>query len=368
MDRTSELASILGQELKWNKARLDCFSRMLLSLLLVRSVNLKKLAVAFPGKAQRESRYQRLKRFFRGFEMDYCLIARMIFKWFSFRGQSVYLTLDRTNWFLGKAKINVFMLGIAYEGVAIPLLWKLLPKAGNASAKEHIALVQRFVHLFGQEGIQGILGDREFASGRFFKWLNQKRIPFYIRIKDNSQTKIQNKKLFTAKKLFNYLNCKQQGYYGMSVHLWKGDKVFLAGSRSERGELMIVATNQSPKNAIAIYLRRWEIECLFQTLKGRGFHFEETHLTDLKRLEKLIALLAIAFCWAHSIGEWRALKRPIPLNQYQHSQRPQYTLFRYGLDWLQELLFHPQSRRAEWKISLFFFCKTPLLPSMRPIL
>ena len=42
---------------------------------------------------------------------------------------------------------------------------------------------------------------------------------------------------------------------------------------------MIVATNQNPKNAIAIYLRRWEIESLFQSLKGRGFHFEQTHIT-----------------------------------------------------------------------------------------
>lgn len=103
-------------------------------------------------------------------------------------------------------------------------------------------------------------------------------------------------------------------------------------------------------------------------MKGRGFHFEEAHLTDPSRLEKLTALLAIAFCWAHRVGEWRALRRPIPLHQYQHSQRPQYTLFRYGLDWLQELFFHPQSRRSDWKISLLLFYKTPLSRSMRPIL
>ena len=46
-----------------------------------------------------------------------------------------------------------------------------------------------------------------------------------------------------------------------------GQKIYLVGSRSERGELMIVATNQLPANAVAIYLRRWEIESLFQGLK-----------------------------------------------------------------------------------------------------
>lgn len=37
-----------------------------------------------------------------------------------------------------------------------------------------------------------------------------------------------------------------------------------------RDELMIVVTNKHPKNAIACYLRRWEIETLFCALKSRG--------------------------------------------------------------------------------------------------
>jgi len=96
-------------------------------------------------------------------------------------------------------------------------------------------------------------------------------------------------------------------------------KVYLAGSRSESGELMIVATNQLPKNAIAIYLRRWEIENLFQCLKSHGFHFEETHITAPDRLEKLVAVLAIGFCWAHKVGEWRHVKKLILLNRYRKS-------------------------------------------------
>lgn len=36
----------------------------------------------------------------------------------------------------------------------------------------------------------------------------------------------------------------------MAVEVF-GQRVFLAGSRSEKGELMIIATNKHPKNAIA---------------------------------------------------------------------------------------------------------------------
>lgn len=93
----------------------------------------------------------------------------------------------------------------------------------------------------------------------------------------------------------------------MTVELF-GVTVYLAGSRSERDELMVVATSQSPKNAIAIYLRRWEIENLVSCLKDRGFCFEDTHLTYRERIEKLMVLLAAGFCWAHKIGKWRADK------------------------------------------------------------
>ena len=121
----------------------------------------------------------------------------------------------------------------------------------------------------------------------------------------------------------------------MSVMIY-GQRVFLAGARSERGELMIVATNENPSNAIAIYLRRWELEMLFQSLKGRGFRFEETHLTHQERIAKLMAVLAIGFVFANKVGEWVAKKRPIVFNQYRDSQRPQYSFFRYGLDKIRE--------------------------------
>jgi hypothetical protein len=119
-------------------------------------------------------------------------------------------------------------------------------------------------------------------------------------------------------------------YYAMAVYVF-GQKVFLAGSRSERGELIVVATNQHPRNAIAIYLRRWEIESLFQSLKGRGFHFENTHITQQERIAKLIALLAIGFAWAHKVGEWLALHKPIVIKHLPgyltHTARKIYKAF-----------------------------------------
>lgn len=348
MNKVSELRNILSQNFDWNKARLDCFTRMILALFTVRTVNLSEIALAFPSKADVSSRYKRLQRFFRHFEINYTIIARWIFKLF-LSDKQIYLAIDRTNWFWGKTKINILTLGIAYEGIAIPLLWNLLNKAGNATAVEHEAIVQRFVGLFGKDCIAGVLADREFANGGLFSYLNKNQIPFYIRIKEDSLARIKNKKISTAKKIFNNLEINQKHVFGMNIEIF-GQSVCLAGSRSERGELMIVATNShNPKNAIAIYLRRWEIETLFSCLKSRGFCFEATHLIHLERIEKIMAMLSIGLCWAHKTGEWRAEKKPIRFGKHRDSIRPQSSFFRYGLDFIREILLSPFNKTAEFK-------------------
>lgn len=346
MDKISELRTILSGFLFWNKARLDCFVGMLISLFVVRTINLREIAVGFNSLAEIESRYKRIKRFFAEFEVNSAIIGKWIIKLFGFENKNYYLTIDRTNWFWGKSKINILMIGIAYEGLAIPICWKLLPKAGNATAKEHIDMVKRFLKIADKDQIEGVLADREFASEEFFKWLNRNKVSFYIRIKEGSQVSIRKKKLFSAKKIFNDLEPKTSKVYDMSVELFR-QKVFLAGSRSERGELMIVATNCDPRSAVPIYLRRWEIENLFQGLKSRGFRFEDTHVTDLRRIDKLMALLAVGFCWAHKVGEWRATMKAIKFNNYRDNKRPQYSYFRYGFDLIRDLFINTTYRTDE---------------------
>lgn len=348
MKHNSELISSLNKHFKWNKSRISCFAQMLLGLIAAETVNLQKIALAFSSKAEVSSRYRRLQRFFAFFEVDFVQVARWIFKLFFAHTDQYYLVIDRTNWYRGKNKINVFVLSVAYEGIAIPLFWELLPKAGNSNYAERKVLLERFINTFGTKGIVGLLADREFGSGNFFAWLNRKRIPFYIRIKEGSRICLKKRKWHSAKKLFCDLNAREEKAFGMDVAVF-GQKVFLAGSRSEGGELMIVATNQSPKNAIPIYLRRWEIESLFQSLKGRGFQFEETHMTDLRRVEKLMALLAVGFAWAHKVGEWYAEKRPILLKKFKKSSRPQWSYFRYGLDFMREVIFHIYAKVQQLK-------------------
>ncbi len=172
MKNISELKYILGDFLDWNNARLTCFTRALVALFAVRTVNLCEIAIAFSSQALVTLRYQRLKRFFAQFRIDQAVLARWVFALFFSHAEKLYLTIDRTNWFWGKSKINVLTLGVAHEGMAIPLFWDLLPKAGNASAEEHQSILERFIKHFDSTKIIGVLANREFGRGALFQWFN----------------------------------------------------------------------------------------------------------------------------------------------------------------------------------------------------
>jgi len=99
--------------------------------------------------------------------MDGDLVARPVFALLPQRERLV-LTIDRTNWKFGGNDINIFMLGVAYRGVAFPLLFTMPDKRGNSNSAERIAPVERFVRLFGKGCIECLVADREFVGG---KWM-----------------------------------------------------------------------------------------------------------------------------------------------------------------------------------------------------
>jgi hypothetical protein len=98
MKLINELETSVRELMKLDKRRLQGMIKLLLGLLMVRSVNLKKVSCAMFGEANMMSKYRRLQRFFSGCRLDYNAIARMMFKWFKFSEGQHYLILDRTNW------------------------------------------------------------------------------------------------------------------------------------------------------------------------------------------------------------------------------------------------------------------------------
>lgn len=247
----------------------------------------------------------------------------------------VTLTIDRTNWKWGKSNINIFMLGAVYRGIAIPLYWDMLDKRGNTNHLERAELIERFINQFGKHNIDMLLADREFVGEKWFNSLTNNKIPFAIRIKKNSKVLNHHGKLVQIKELFRHVTHKETYRHGR-ILIVDGCPVRVFAKRDKEHGIVIVATNQLDKiDAMTSYTKRWEIESLFACLKGRGFNLEDTHLTKMDRVSKLVAVNALAFCWAYHIGIHQDKQRPLK-RKPKSNGRPQASLFALGLDLLIE--------------------------------
>jgi hypothetical protein len=112
-----------------NLARAKCLSALILALFKVKTVNLTELATACPGRAQSDSHYRRLQRFFQHVKLQPALIAQVVVAFLPYTTYT--LALDRTNWMLGCLPINFLVLSVVHQGTAFPIFWTFLPKKGS---------------------------------------------------------------------------------------------------------------------------------------------------------------------------------------------------------------------------------------------
>jgi hypothetical protein len=327
------LERTLHENVTWNRARINFLARFIIALIEVRTVNLSEIANVFAGRAKPQSHYKRVQRFFRFFELPYAQVARFVVRLLGVPAPWV-ITLDRTDWYLGEMPLNVMMLGIVYRGVAFPVLWTILEKKGCSDTQERIALIEEFGRVFGYSAISYLCADREFIGKDWFSWLRSQHLDFRIRVRENTKVMNGRGQLVHVWRLFRQERTGQVLVFERARSVW-GLPLFLTGLRLPSGEYVIVVSPRWSATAIADYARRWEIETLFGCLKSRGFRLEETHVVHPERLKKLLALLALAFCWAHVIGEWLTHRQPLKIKKHG---RLAVSLFRHGFDHLRRIL------------------------------
>lgn len=328
------LERTLAENVSRNKARINFLAKFTLALVQVKTVSLVQISSVMSGRAKQDSHYKRCQRFLRCFDLPFAEIAVLVIKLLGIPRPFV-LSVDRTDWYLGGTPVNVFMLSVVRKGVASPLLWTVLEKKGCSDTRERRELLDKYVQLFGKDSLSFVTADREFIGRDWFAYLMRERLPFRIRIKENIRVpNARGNKMVSARNLFRTHPA------GVGVLLFGKRRVLtqevaLMGMRTAAGEYVIVASTVHSGEILRDYALRWEIETLFGCLKSRGFCLEETHVTKKERLERLQALMTVAFCWAYIIGAWLARTAPIKLKKHGRLAK---SLFRHGFDYLRRIL------------------------------
>lgn len=331
-NKYSELIQLFKETTGWHMARVKCTISIVCAMCKLQTVSFVKLAQEFEGQASYESSHRRIQRFFAEFLIERHLLARLIFALLPDK-PPYRLSMDRTNWQFGNTDINILMLSVCYKGVAIPLLWKFLPKRGNSNGAERQELLNDYIELFDFSSISAFMSDREFIGDEWFKYLILNKVPFYIRVRANMKVRVPGKGEKKAFWIFNHLRVGNYMHYKGLVHLG-GSLVYLSAIKTidkatGKTEFVIIASFNKQDQALINYKERWQIETMFRAMKTSGFNIENTHLTNLKRLSTLMSVVSIAFIWAYLAGLDKH-ENIAPIMIKKHGRRA-FSFFKYGL-------------------------------------
>ena len=294
------LRDTLRPHLGLSKDRVETLALIVVAMVSARTVNLSHLAAERPGSALVASTYRRLQRFFQYVRLGPDWAAPITAGLAGLRGSgSWYLALDRTQWRIGSREVNFLVLAAVTRRFRVPLMWTLIPGRGNSSSRQRIALMRRYLRLFDLSTIRLLLADREFIGHAWTDFLCENNIPFAIRLRGDLRiTTAEGHELTLDARLHWRLRTKVlSGWLGTGAERARHRLSFAAKPLGD-GEWLILATNARPRFALDAYRKRWAIECLFGDAKTRGLNLEDTRLTDPKKLDLLMGLVALAIAWA----------------------------------------------------------------------
>jgi len=313
-----------------NLARKKFILSIILGILEARKIQLHEISLHIESEAKVESTERRLQAFFTNFSFDYDQIA-LILLFFMPKGK-LTLCIDRTNWEFGSFECNVLMVTVRLHGVGIPLYWELLDNQnGNSGASARIDLVEKCVKLLGHDRIGMVIGDREFIGNKWLTYLKINKIPFCVRVPKSHLIELKNGRIYS---IIDLLEISTERCYQFCMVDGIRCNVYL--KKLENDEYLFLLGSEYSKNLGSIYRHRWSIEVCFQSLKGRGFDLEDSHLKSREKMKKMLVFLSLALALCVNLGIFLHEKvEKIKTKKHQYKSK---SFFRHGLNTLRKIL------------------------------
>ncbi|MBD2703457.1 transposase [Spirosoma sp. BT702] len=294
-----EITSILySAPIVDNLARKTFISLFVLALLQTRKVQFNELATVLNDQVKITSNQNRIEDFFREVAINFQAVAHLRLALLP-KMVKLPLTIDRTEWDFGNYQVNILMVLMGYGDLQLPLYWELLDnKSGNSISQDRIAVLEKCFAVVDKKRIGLVVGDREFVGHKWIKYLKDSNLNFVMRFPKHHLLTTTADETFAITELglavgqhCSFTDCLVDGCWGRVwiKRLDQQEYLYLFGS------VRVAFLDQ-------LYRKRWRIEAFFQNLKLRGFDLESTHLRNLSKLSKLVALVSLAYAFCASFG------------------------------------------------------------------
>ena len=300
-----------------------------------RKSQLPSIAGKVPDRSRPQSRIKRLSRWLKNgrvtAEAFFLPFARALLEGIS---GPLALVIDSSE--VGEGCCT-WMVSVIYKKRALPLVWTVADRPkGHASDEEHLRLLRAVKEILPEGRRVIVLGDGEFDGVPVQAALSEWGWEYALRT-------ARNRQLQEGDAWFSF----QQLSPSPGETLWVEEARFtkeafgpvlaVAVWPPEGAEPVYLVTHMDlPQEACFWYRKRFGIETFFSDQKSRGFHLHKSHLSDPERLARLMIGTCLAYLWIVFLG--RRAKQEGGQEKLHRKSRCDWSLFRLGLAWLDELL------------------------------
>ncbi len=318
-----------------HQSRLNFLELVIPAIIAAKSVQYHRIAGEMLGDVQEASKEKRIQRFM----TDYPLDEEFVFLFLVFllpKKGKLTLCIDRTTWEFGSCTHNLLTVTAYSHGVGVPI-WvePVAPNGGCCDVEDKQYMIMKCIDIVGRERIKCVIGDSEFIGNEWIEYLWKEKIRFFFDIRSNQYFEYQGRS-YTVRDWMRgryKSELKDIIIFGKTLNI--GIKRQKMSKNIKKKPFLAVVTNcKTTHGILGIYKNRWSVEVFFQSLKGRGFCMESTHLDNPMAMRKMFMLLCMAFVICLCVGIEINKVSPIPIKKHGYKAN---SFFRTGTNFIARL-------------------------------
>jgi hypothetical protein len=290
------LKNLHSEEPKGNMARhLTTLAAMTSGIIGSRSCQLPAIASKTADLRKLDSRIKNFSRWLNNDNIDYetyfLPYAEALLSCLSH--QVITIVVDGST--MGRNCISL-IAGIVYKQRAIPICWITRNGSkGHVPEAMHIELVKQLQKLIPENTKVIFLGDGEFDGTNLIKVIMDNHWLFVLRTSKN-RILIEHDESFCL----NHVDVGQEQHFRIpDVHFAEEHQLIFNAviwwNKQFKEPIYLLTNIEVAHEATYWYEKRFKIETMFSDKKSRGFNLQKSHISDPKRIDKLLIATSLAY-------------------------------------------------------------------------
>jgi hypothetical protein len=290
------LNNLHPEQPRGNMARhLTTLAAMISGIIGSRSCQLPAIASKTADSRKVDSRIKRFIRWIKNDNIDYdryfLPFARALLSCLS--NQVLTIVIDSST--VGRSCISL-IAGVIYKQRAIPIYWMTRNGSkGHLPEIMHVELAKQLKKFLAKNTRVVFLGDGEFDGATLIKTITKYHWLFVLRTSKNRRL-VEHDESFCLKQVDVG---KEQHFRIPNVHFAEEHElifdVVIWWKKQHKEPIYLVTNIELAHEATYWYEKRFKIETMFSDKKSRGFNLQKSHISDPKRIDKLLIATSLAY-------------------------------------------------------------------------